>query len=76
MDVFRVFDSLNYVENMRLGIDAVGSAGGIVESAMSYTGDVSNPNRGGYDMEYYLKVSERTNERKWLQPPTSTTMND
>ena len=31
MDVFRVFDSLNYVENMKLGIDAVGQAGGIIE---------------------------------------------
>jgi len=33
MDVFRVFDSLNYIENMRLGIDAVGEAGGVVEAA-------------------------------------------
>ena len=33
MDVFRVFDSLNYIENMKLGIDAVGQAGGIVEGA-------------------------------------------
>ncbi len=31
MDVFRVFDSLNYIENMKLGIDAVGEAGGIIE---------------------------------------------
>ncbi|GMH87623.1 hypothetical protein TrVE_jg2633 [Triparma verrucosa] len=58
MDVFRVFDSLNYVENMRLGIDAVGAAGGIVESAISYTGDVSNPDKGLYDLEYYLKLTE------------------
>mmetsp|Transcript_20373 Transcript_20373/g.44244 ORF Transcript_20373/g.44244 Transcript_20373/m.44244 type:complete len:1254 (-) Transcript_20373:68-3829(-) len=54
MDVFRVFDSLNYIENMRLGIDAVGQAGGIVEAAVCYTGDVSDPNRGMYDLEYYL----------------------
>ena len=57
MDVFRVFDSLNYVENMRLGIDAVGTAGGIVESAMSYTGDVADVNRGGYNLEYYLNLA-------------------
>ncbi|KAL7463104.1 hypothetical protein ACHAXS_003485 [Conticribra weissflogii] len=55
MDVFRVFDSLNYIENMRLGIDAVGQSGGIVEAAVCYTGDVSDPNRGLYDLEYYLK---------------------
>jgi len=54
MDVFRVFDSLNYLENMRLGIDAVGEAGGIVEAAVCYTGDVSNPRNGMYDLEYYL----------------------
>jgi len=59
MDVFRVFDSLNYIENMRLGIDAVGEAGGIVEAAVCYTGDVSNPKNGKYDLDYYLKfVSE------------------
>jgi pyruvate carboxylase len=54
MDVFRVFDSVNYIENMKLGIDAVGTAGGIVEAAVCYTGDVSNPDRGMYNLEYYL----------------------
>jgi pyruvate carboxylase len=54
MDVFRVFDSLNYIENMRLGIDAVGQSGGIVEAAVCYTGDVTDPSRGLYDLEYYL----------------------
>ena len=41
----RVFDSLNYLPNMQLGIDAVGTAGGIVEAAVCYTGDISNPKR-------------------------------
>jgi len=54
MDVFRVFDSVNYLENMRLGIDCVGEAGGIIEAACCYTGDVSDPNRGMYNLEYYL----------------------
>ncbi len=39
MDVFRVFDSLNYLPNLIIGMDAVGKAGGVVEAAMSYTGD-------------------------------------
>ena len=39
---------------MRLGIDAVGQAGGIAEAAVCYTGDVSDPNRGMYNLEYYL----------------------
>jgi pyruvate carboxylase len=54
MDVFRIFDSVNYIENMKLGIDAVGEAGGIIEAAVCYTGDVSNPNRGQYNLEYYM----------------------
>lgn len=54
MDVFRIFDSLNYIENMKLGIDAVGQAGGIVEAAVCYTGDVADPQRGMYTLEYYL----------------------
>jgi pyruvate carboxylase len=54
MDVFRIFDSVNYIENMKIGIDCVGSAGGIIEAAVCYTGDVSNPNRGKYNLEYYL----------------------
>mmetsp|Transcript_13237 Transcript_13237/g.18587 ORF Transcript_13237/g.18587 Transcript_13237/m.18587 type:complete len:600 (+) Transcript_13237:925-2724(+) len=54
MDVFRIFDSVNYIENMKLGIDAVGQAGGIVEAAVCYTGDVSDPKKGKYTLEYYL----------------------
>ena len=57
MDVFRIFDSLNYVENMKLGIDAVGAANGIIEAAISYTGDVSDPKRGPYTMDYYLNLT-------------------
>lgn len=58
MDVFRIFDSVNYIENMRLGIDAVGQAGGIIEAAIGYTGDVSHPKRGMYDLDYYLKFAQ------------------
>jgi pyruvate carboxylase len=54
MDVFRIFDSLNYVENMRLGIDAVREAGGVVEAAICYTGDVSDPSCTKYSLSYYL----------------------
>ncbi|KAJ8922649.1 hypothetical protein NQ315_007681 [Exocentrus adspersus] len=45
MDVFRVFDSLNYLPNLILGMEAAGKAGGIVEAAISYSGDVSDPNK-------------------------------
>eukprot|EP00607_Mallomonas_marina_P006361 CAMPEP_0182425242 /NCGR_PEP_ID=MMETSP1167-20130531/11595_1 /TAXON_ID=2988 /ORGANISM="Mallomonas Sp, Strain CCMP3275" /LENGTH=1188 /DNA_ID=CAMNT_0024605739 /DNA_START=92 /DNA_END=3658 /DNA_ORIENTATION=+ len=56
MDVFRVFDSLNYLENMRLGIDAVGTAGGIVEAAICYTGDVTGKDTR-YNLDYYLNFA-------------------
>eukprot|EP00628_Pelagophyceae_sp_CCMP2097_P030687 CAMPEP_0184186368 /NCGR_PEP_ID=MMETSP0976-20121227/387_1 /TAXON_ID=483370 /ORGANISM="non described non described, Strain CCMP2097" /LENGTH=1136 /DNA_ID=CAMNT_0026490657 /DNA_START=46 /DNA_END=3454 /DNA_ORIENTATION=- len=61
MDVFRVFDSLNYVDNLYLGIDAVGAAGGVVEAAISYTGDVSPAVGDGakYNLEYYLKLARQ-----------------
>eukprot|EP00005_Dracoamoeba_jomungandri_P002189 CAMPEP_0174254838 /NCGR_PEP_ID=MMETSP0439-20130205/4165_1 /TAXON_ID=0 /ORGANISM="Stereomyxa ramosa, Strain Chinc5" /LENGTH=1441 /DNA_ID=CAMNT_0015336693 /DNA_START=72 /DNA_END=4397 /DNA_ORIENTATION=- len=58
MDVFRIFDSLNYMENMRLGIDAVGTAGGIVEAAICYTGDVSSPHETKYTLDYYMNMAK------------------
>lgn len=58
MDIFRVFDSLNYLPNLILGMEAAGKAGGIVEAAISYSGDVSNPNKTKYDLKYYLKLAD------------------
>ena len=50
VDVFRVFDSLNYIENLKLSSDAAGSAGGIMEGTISYTWGVPDPNMGKYDL--------------------------
>lgn len=58
MDVFRVFDSLNYLPNLLLGMEAVGSAGGVVEAAISYTGDVADPSRTKYSLQYYMGLAE------------------
>ncbi|KAM5137886.1 pyruvate carboxylase, mitochondrial [Mantella aurantiaca] len=58
MDIFRVFDSLNYLPNMILGMEAAGQAGGVVEAAISYTGDVADPTRTKYTLNYYLNLSE------------------
>lgn len=58
IDVFRVFDSLNYIENLKLGVDAAGKSGGFVEGTMSYTGDVADPSKGKYNLEYYMKLAE------------------
>ncbi|XP_023217737.1 pyruvate carboxylase, mitochondrial-like isoform X1 [Centruroides sculpturatus] len=58
MDIFRVFDSLNYLPNLMLGMEAAGKAGGVVEASISYTGDVSDPSRKKYDLNYYLNLSD------------------
>ncbi|XP_053305516.1 pyruvate carboxylase, mitochondrial [Spea bombifrons] len=58
MDIFRVFDSLNYLPNMILGMEAAGQAGGVVEAAISYTGDVSDPTRTKYTLDYYVALAE------------------
>jgi len=56
VDVFRVFDSLNWVENMRVAIDAVIETGRICEGTICYTGDVLNPERSKYNLDYYIKM--------------------
>ncbi|XP_021370630.1 pyruvate carboxylase, mitochondrial-like isoform X2 [Mizuhopecten yessoensis] len=58
MDIFRIFDSLNYMPNIIVGMEAVGKAGGVIEASMSYTGDVSDPTRTKYDLQYYLNMAD------------------
>jgi pyruvate carboxylase len=57
VDVFRVFDSLNWVENMRVAMDAVVESGKICEGAICYTGDILNPDRAKYDLKYYVGMA-------------------
>lgn len=57
MDIFRIFDSLNYLPNIILGMEAVGKAGGVVEAAISYTGDVADPSKTKYSLDYYEKLA-------------------
>ncbi|MEX2518901.1 MAG: pyruvate carboxylase, partial [Paracoccaceae bacterium] len=56
VDVFRVFDSLNWVENMRVAMDAVIETGKICEGTICYTGDILDPDRAKYDLNYYVKM--------------------
>ncbi|GAB0095614.1 Pyruvate carboxylase [Sergentomyia squamirostris] len=58
MDIFRVFDSLNYLPNLILGMEAAGKAGGVVEAAISYTGDVSDRSKTKYDLKYYVNLAD------------------
>ena len=59
VDVFRVFDSLNWVENMRVSIDAVLESGKLCEAAMCYTGDILDPARTKYDLAYYVDLAKQ-----------------
>ncbi|MFZ1726145.1 MAG: pyruvate carboxylase, partial [Albidovulum sp.] len=54
VDVFRVFDSLNWVENMRVAMDAVLASGKVLEASICYTGDILDPARAKYDLKYYV----------------------
>ena len=59
IDVFRVFDSLNWVENMRVAMDAVVEANKICEGTICYTGDILNPDRAKYDLKYYVDMAKQ-----------------
>ncbi|WP_102227228.1 pyruvate carboxylase [Acidimangrovimonas sediminis] len=56
VDVFRVFDSQNWVENMRLSMDAVLDTGKLLEGTICYTADLLDPARAKYDLNYYLRI--------------------
>lgn len=58
IDVFRVFDSLNWVENMRVAMDAVIESNKICEGTICYTGDILNPDRAKYNLKYYIKMGK------------------
>jgi len=59
VDVFRVFDSLNWVENMRVAIDAVLETGKLCEAAICYSGNLSSPNETRYTLDYYLEMGRK-----------------
>lgn len=60
IDIFRIFDSLNWVENMKGSIRAVREyTGAIAEAAISYTGDILNPNNKKYTLQYYLDLARQ-----------------
>ncbi|MAI17559.1 MAG: pyruvate carboxylase [Rhodobacteraceae bacterium TMED111] len=58
IDVFRVFDSLNWVENMRVAMNAILETNKICEASICYTGDILNPERAKYDLKYYVSMAK------------------
>lgn len=58
IDVFRVFDSLNWVDNMRVAMDAVIESGAICEATICYTGDIFDSSRPKYNLKYYVDLAK------------------
>ncbi|KPN13602.1 pyruvate carboxylase [Bacillus australimaris] len=58
IDVFRIFDSLNWVKGMTLAIDSVRESGKVAEAAICYTGDILDPSRPKYDLQYYVSLAK------------------
>ncbi len=57
IDIFRVFDSLNSVDNMRVAMDAVIASGAVCEGTICYTGDLFDTSRSKYNLRYYLQMA-------------------
>ncbi|WP_170006873.1 pyruvate carboxylase [Bacillus fonticola] len=58
VDVFRIFDSLNWVKGMEVAIDAVRQQGKLAEAAICYTGDILDPTRTKYNTKYYTQLAK------------------
>ena len=63
IDVFRVFDSLNWIPSMEIAMDEVLNQGKLLEATMCYTGDILDPKRDKYTLEYYVKLAKQLEER-------------
>ena len=62
IDIFRIFDSLNSIENMRVSMDAVLETGAVCEAAICYTGDILDKRRPKYSLKYYVAMAKRLEE--------------
>src|SRR5580693_7240589 len=59
IDIFRIFDSLNSIDNMRVSIDAALETGAVCEPAICYTGDILDPGRPKYSLKYYVDMAKK-----------------
>ncbi|HXJ72470.1 MAG TPA: pyruvate carboxylase subunit B, partial [Candidatus Dormibacteraeota bacterium] len=57
MDIFRIFDSLNYLPNLKTALEAVQDTHAVCEAAVCYTGDILDPKRDKYSLKYYVKLA-------------------
>lgn len=58
IDVFRIFDSLNWIENMKPSIEVALETGKIVEASMCYTGDILDKSKTKYNLDYYIRMAK------------------
>ncbi|MDX2153544.1 MAG: pyruvate carboxylase [Bryobacteraceae bacterium] len=58
IDIFRIFDSLNWLPNMKVSLEAARKTGRICEAAVCYTGDILDPKRDKYPLTYYVKMAK------------------
>jgi pyruvate carboxylase len=58
MDIFRIFDSLNYLPNLKVAMEAVQDTHAICEAAICYTGDILDEKRSKYSLKYYVKLAK------------------
>ncbi len=58
IDLFRVFDALNWTENMRVAMEAVLETDALCEASICYTGDILDESRSKYDLKYYVKLAK------------------
>ncbi|MGN1350127.1 MAG: pyruvate carboxylase subunit B, partial [Anaerovoracaceae bacterium] len=63
IDVFRVFDSLNWIEGMEVAMDEVKNQGKILEATMCYTGDILDETRDKYSLQYYVNKAKELEKR-------------
>ena len=59
IDIFRIFDSLNSIDNMRVAIDAALETGAVCEAAICYTGDILDKGRPKYSLKYYVALAKQ-----------------
>lgn len=58
MDIFRVFDSLNYLPNLRVAMEAVQETHAVCEAALCYTGNILDPRRDKFSLKYYVRLAK------------------
>lgn len=66
IDVYRIFDSLNWMEGMEVAIDEVLNQGKIVEASICYTGDILDQRRDKYTLKYYVDLAKKLEKKELI----------